>query len=161
MDSYDYMVTQRRRGLITIDGRFYYRAQTPTGYYWKTFDIFTQGDTDIVKQYAAGRSPCRCGSSADPRNSSRSKAASTLPEPYLRGDGAGLAAAPTVSIRDKPAASASAEEVILESGPTDFRHMRYWPRGPYAQPTRCVHADRFAIQDFKSTVADKTNSTPT
>jgi len=52
MDSYDYMVTQRA---ITIDGRFYYRAQTPNGYYWKTFDIFTQGDQDIVKQYAAGK----------------------------------------------------------------------------------------------------------
>jgi hypothetical protein len=52
MDSYDYMVTQRA---ITIDGRFYYRAQTPNGYYWKTFDIFTSGDTDIVKQYAAGK----------------------------------------------------------------------------------------------------------
>jgi mono/diheme cytochrome c family protein len=52
MDSYDYMVTQRA---ITIDGRFYYRAQTPTGYYWKTFDIFTSGDSDIVKQYAAGK----------------------------------------------------------------------------------------------------------
>jgi len=52
MDSYDYMVTQRA---ITIDGRFYYRAQTPNGYYWKTFDIFTSGDTDIDKQYAAGK----------------------------------------------------------------------------------------------------------
>ena len=52
MDSYDYMVTQRA---ITIDGRFYYRAQTPNGYYWKTFDIFTAGDTDIDKQYAAGK----------------------------------------------------------------------------------------------------------
>jgi mono/diheme cytochrome c family protein len=52
VDSYDYMVTQRA---ITIDGRFYYRAQTPNGYYWKTFDIFTAGDTDIEKQYAAGK----------------------------------------------------------------------------------------------------------
>jgi mono/diheme cytochrome c family protein len=52
MDSYDYMVTQRA---ITIDGRFYYRAQTPNGYYWKTFDIFTSGDSDITKQYAAGK----------------------------------------------------------------------------------------------------------
>jgi len=52
VDSYDYMVTQRA---ITIDGRFYYRAQTPNGYYWKTFDIFTSGDTDIEKQYAAGK----------------------------------------------------------------------------------------------------------
>src|SRR5579859_5166488 len=49
---YDYMVTQRA---IRIDGRSYCRAQTPTGYYWKTFDIFTEGDTDIVKQYAAGK----------------------------------------------------------------------------------------------------------
>jgi len=52
MDSYDYMVTQRA---ITIDGRFYYRASTPHGYYWKTFDIFTAGDQDINKQYAAGK----------------------------------------------------------------------------------------------------------
>jgi hypothetical protein len=52
MDSYDYMVTHEA---ITIDGRFYYRASTPHGYYWKTFDIFTAGDTDIDKQYAAGK----------------------------------------------------------------------------------------------------------
>jgi hypothetical protein len=52
MDSYDYMVTQRA---ITIDGRFYYRASTPHGYYWKTFDIFTSGDGDIGKQYASGK----------------------------------------------------------------------------------------------------------
>ena len=52
IDSYDYMVTQTA---ITIDGRFYYRASTPHGYYWKTFDIFTSGDSDIVKQYAAGK----------------------------------------------------------------------------------------------------------
>jgi len=52
MDSYDYMVTQRA---ITIDGRFYYRAQTPHGYSRQTFDIFTAGDPDIVKQYAAGK----------------------------------------------------------------------------------------------------------
>jgi mono/diheme cytochrome c family protein len=52
MDSYDYMVTRKA---ITIDSRFFYRASTPTGYYWKTFDIFTQGDGDIDKQYAAGK----------------------------------------------------------------------------------------------------------
>lgn len=52
MDSYDYMVTHEA---ITIDGRFYYRATTPNGYYWKTFDIFTEGDGDIDKQYAAGK----------------------------------------------------------------------------------------------------------
>ena len=54
MESYDYMVTHEA---ITIDGRFYYRAQTPNGYYWKTFDVFsTEGpEGDIDKQYAAGR----------------------------------------------------------------------------------------------------------
>ncbi len=36
MESYDYMVTRKA---ITIDSRFMYCAQTPTGYYWKTFDV--------------------------------------------------------------------------------------------------------------------------
>ncbi len=52
IDSYDYMVTRKA---ITIDSRFYYRAQTPNGYYWKTFDIFTEGGGDIDAQYAAGK----------------------------------------------------------------------------------------------------------
>ena len=53
MDSYDYMVTKKA---ITIDSRFYYRASTPNGYYWKTFDIFTAVEGgDIDKQYAAGK----------------------------------------------------------------------------------------------------------
>ena len=54
MDSYDYMVTHEA---ITIDGRFYYRAQTPNGYYWKTFDVFSSEgpEGDIDKQYAAGK----------------------------------------------------------------------------------------------------------
>jgi len=52
MESYDYMVTDRA---ITIDSRFMYRAQTPTGYYWKTFDIFTEGNYDRQKEQRAGR----------------------------------------------------------------------------------------------------------
>jgi hypothetical protein len=52
IDSYDYMVTRKA---ITIDSRFFYRASTPNGYYWKTFDIFTSGDGDIDQQYAAGK----------------------------------------------------------------------------------------------------------
>jgi hypothetical protein len=52
MDSYDYMVTHEA---ITIDSRFMYRASTPNGYYWKTFDIFTEGGGDIDKQYAEGK----------------------------------------------------------------------------------------------------------
>ncbi len=40
MDSYDYMVTYEP---ITIDSRFFWRARTKSGgFYWKTFDIFTQ-----------------------------------------------------------------------------------------------------------------------
>lgn len=43
MDSYQYIVTQQA---ITVDSRLYYRARTASGFYWKTFDIFTgQEDT--------------------------------------------------------------------------------------------------------------------
>jgi hypothetical protein len=43
MDSYQYVVTQQA---ITVDSRLYYRARTTSGFYWKTFDIFTgQEDT--------------------------------------------------------------------------------------------------------------------
>jgi hypothetical protein len=52
VDSYDYMVTDKA---ITIDSRFYYRAQTPNGYYWKTFDIFTEGNFDRQKAYQEGK----------------------------------------------------------------------------------------------------------
>jgi hypothetical protein len=44
MDSYDYMLTYEA---ITIDSRFMWRARLKDGgYYWKTFDIFTQGESD-------------------------------------------------------------------------------------------------------------------
>jgi len=52
MDSYDYMVINEA---ITIDSRFMYRASTPNGYYWKSFDIFTDGGGDIDQQYASGK----------------------------------------------------------------------------------------------------------
>jgi len=46
------MVTRKA---ITIDSRFFWRAQTKSGgYYWKTFEIFTQGSTDIDQAYRAG-----------------------------------------------------------------------------------------------------------
>lgn len=52
MDSYDYMVTYEA---ITIDSRFFWRARTKNGgFYWKTFDIFTQGESDIDLAYAKG-----------------------------------------------------------------------------------------------------------
>lgn len=44
MDSYDYMVTYEA---ITVDSRLMWRAETKGGgYYWKTFDVFTQGEGD-------------------------------------------------------------------------------------------------------------------
>jgi hypothetical protein len=52
MDSYDYMVTYKA---ITIDSRFFWRARTKSGgYYYKTFDIFTQSESDIDQAYAKG-----------------------------------------------------------------------------------------------------------
>jgi hypothetical protein len=49
MNSYDYMVTSKP---ITIDSRFFWRPQTKNGgYYRKTFDIFTQGSSDIDQAY--------------------------------------------------------------------------------------------------------------
>jgi hypothetical protein len=56
MDSHDYMVTRKP---ITIDSRFYWRARTKNGgYYWKTFDIFTQGSTDIDQAWREGNVTC-------------------------------------------------------------------------------------------------------
>lgn len=51
MDSYDYVLTYEA---ITIDSRFMFRAQTPTGYYWKTFDIFSGGRGDVDEMYRNG-----------------------------------------------------------------------------------------------------------
>jgi hypothetical protein len=51
-DSYDYIVTYEA---ITIDSRFFWRARTKNGgFYWKTFDIFTHGESDIDQAYAKG-----------------------------------------------------------------------------------------------------------
>jgi hypothetical protein len=54
MDSYDYVLTYEA---ITVDSRLLWRAQTPTGYYWKTWDMFTQGTVDIDEQYKNGQVP--------------------------------------------------------------------------------------------------------
>jgi hypothetical protein len=44
MDSYNYLLTYEA---ITVDSRLMWRAQTKGGgYYWKTFDVFTQGEGD-------------------------------------------------------------------------------------------------------------------
>jgi len=46
MNSYDYVLTYEA---ITIDSRLLWRARTPHGYYWKTFDVFTQGEGDYQR----------------------------------------------------------------------------------------------------------------
>jgi hypothetical protein len=46
MNSYDYILTYEA---ITIDSRMMWRARTPHGYYWKTFDVFTQGESDYQR----------------------------------------------------------------------------------------------------------------
>lgn len=52
MDSYDYMLVYQA---ITIDSRFFWCARTKNGgFYWKTFDIFTQGESDRLDQYRKG-----------------------------------------------------------------------------------------------------------
>ena len=52
MDSYDYVLTYEA---ITVDSRFLWRArQASGGYYWKTWDIFTQGSADIDNAYRSG-----------------------------------------------------------------------------------------------------------
>jgi hypothetical protein len=56
MDSYDYMLTYE---VITVDSRMMWRAKSRDGFYWKTFDVFTQGESDyqrwhVDKAYAIG-----------------------------------------------------------------------------------------------------------
>jgi hypothetical protein len=51
MKSYDYVLTYEA---ITIDSRFLWRGETPTGYYWKTFDVFTESNGDVDKAYQSG-----------------------------------------------------------------------------------------------------------
>ncbi|MET0593418.1 MAG: hypothetical protein ABW133_12005, partial [Polyangiaceae bacterium] len=38
LKSYKWVITKQA---ITVDSRIYFRAKTPNGFYWKTFDIFT------------------------------------------------------------------------------------------------------------------------
>jgi hypothetical protein len=52
LDSYDYVLTYEA---ITIDSRLLFRGKTPTGYYWKTFDIFTDEGGDVDEMYERGK----------------------------------------------------------------------------------------------------------
>lgn len=51
LNSYQYVVTHEA---ITVDSRLYFRARTKTGWYWKTFDIFT-GQANPDDQMILGR----------------------------------------------------------------------------------------------------------
>jgi mono/diheme cytochrome c family protein len=150
MDSYDYMVTQRA---ITIDGRFYYRAQTPDGYYWKTFDIFTSGDSDIVKQYAAGKVTMPMWQQPIPKFIKEQ--GGTTPEDLTY-----VAMLPLGSYADgkytgQAGGQASAEEVIwsLPNGLQAYAIFGAWAQRRVDAFTQIVRDPR--IQRY---VADKTNS---
>jgi hypothetical protein len=150
MDSYDYMVTQRA---ITIDGRFYYRAQTPNGYYWKTFDIFTSGDGDIEKQYAAGKVTMPMWQQPIPKFIKEQ--GGTTPEDLTY-----VAMLPLGSYADgkytgAAGGQASAEEVIwsLPNGLQAYAIFGAWAQRRHDAFTQIVRDPR--IQKY---VADKTNS---
>jgi len=150
MDSYDYMVTQRA---ITIDGRFYYRASTPNGYYWKTFDIFTAGDQDITKQYAAGKVTMPMWQQPIPKFIKEQ--GGTTPEDLTY-----VAMLPIGSYQEgkytgQPGGQASAEEVIwsLPNGLQAYAIFGAWAQRRVDAFTQIVRDPR--VQRF---VADKTNS---
>jgi mono/diheme cytochrome c family protein len=150
MDSYDYMVTQRA---ITIDARFYYRARTPHGYYWKTFDIFTSGDTDIVQQYAAGKVSMPMWQQPIPKFIKEQ--GGTTPEDLTY-----VAMLPLGSYADgrytgAAGGQASAEEVIwsLPNGLQAYAIFGAWAQRRVDAFTQIVRDPR--VQRY---VADKTNS---
>jgi hypothetical protein len=150
MDSYDYMVTQRA---ITIDGRFYYRAQTPTGYYWKTFDIFTAGDTDIVKQYAAGKVSMPMWQQPIPKFIKEQ--GGTTPEDLTYVAMLPLGSYADAKYTGQAGGQASAEEVIwsLPNGLQAYAIFGAWAQRRHDAFTQIVRDPR--LQRF---VADKTNS---
>ncbi len=150
MDSYDYMVTQRA---ITIDGRFYYRAQTPNGYYWKTFDIFTQGDQDITKQYAAGKVTMPMWQQPIPKFIKEQ--GGTTPEDLTYVAMLPLGTYAEGKYTGAPGGQASAEEVIwsLPNGLQAYAIFGAWAQRRVDAFTQIVRDPR--IQKY---VADKTNS---
>ncbi|HEX4135286.1 MAG TPA: hypothetical protein VHY84_11800 [Bryobacteraceae bacterium] len=150
MDSYDYMVTQRA---ITIDGRFYYRAKTPTGFYWKTFDIFTSGDTDIVKQYAAGKVSMPMWQQPIPKFIKEQ--GGTTPEDLTYVAMLPLGSYADAKYTGQAGGQASAEEVIwsLPNGLEAYAIFGAWAQRRVDAFTQIVRDPR--IQRY---VADKTNS---
>jgi len=150
MDSYDYMVTQRA---ITIDGRFYYRAQIPNGYYWKTFDIFTQGDTDIEKQYAAGKVTMPMWQQPIPKFIKEQ--GGTTPEDLTYVAMLPLGTYAEGKYTGQAGGQASAEEVIwsLPNGLQAYAIFGAWAQRRHDAFTQIVRDPR--LQKY---VADKTNS---
>lgn len=149
MDSYEYMVTHEA---ITIDGRFYYRANTPHGYYWKTFDIFTAGDGDIDKQYAEGKVSMPMWQQPIPKFIKEQ--GGTTPEDLTY-----VAMLPLGSYADgkytgQPGGQASAEEVIwsLPNGLQAYAIFGAWAQRRVDAFTQIVRDPR--LQRY---VSDKTN----
>jgi mono/diheme cytochrome c family protein len=150
VDSYKYMVTHEA---ITIDSRFMYRASTPNGYYWKTFDIFTSGEGgDIDKQYATGKVSQPMYQQPIPRFIKEQ--GGTTPEDLTY-----VAMLPLGSYADgkytgQPGGQASAEEVIwsLPNGLQAYAIFGAWAQRRVDAFTQIVRDPR--IQKY---VGDKTN----
>ena len=153
MDSYDYMVTQKA---ITIDSRFYYRTQTPTGYYWKTFDIFTSGDYDIDQTYREGKVSYPFWGHPIPKFISNQ--GGTKPEDLTYVATLPLGSYANLKYTGAEAAQASAEEMIwsLPNGLQAYPLFGAWSQRRVDAFTQIVRDPR--LQRY---VADKTNSTLT
>jgi hypothetical protein len=150
MDSYDYMVTQKA---ITIDSRFYYRAQTPHGYYWKTFDIFTTGDYDIDKAYREGKVSYPFWGHPIPKFISNQ--GGTKPEDLTYVATLPLGSYSNLKYTGAEGAQASAEEMIwsLPNGLQGYALFGAWSQRRVDAFTQIVRDPR--VQRY---VADKTNS---
>jgi hypothetical protein len=150
VDSYDYMVTQKA---ITIDSRFYYRAQTPTGYYWKTFDIFTSGDYDIDQAYREGKVTYPFWGHPIPKFISNQ--GGTKPEDLTYVATLPLGSYSNYRYTGGEGAQASAEEMIwsLPNGLQAYALFGAWSQRRVDAFTQIVRDPR--VQRY---VADKTNS---
>jgi hypothetical protein len=151
MDSYDYMVTHEA---ITIDGRFYYRAQIPNGYYWKTFDVFSSEgpEGDIDKQYAAGKVSLPMWQQPIPKFIKDQ--GGTTPDDFTYVAMLPLGTYSNMTYTGAPGGQASAEEVIW-SLPNGLQ--AYTIFGAWAQ--RRVDAFTLIVRDprIQRYLSDKTN----
>src|SRR4029434_10854177 len=141
---------------IRSDGRFYYRASTPHGYYWKTFDIFTAGDGDIDKQYAAGKVSMPMWQQPIPKFIKEQ--GGTTPEDLTYAAMLPLGGYANGKYTGQPGGQASAEEVIwsLPNGLQAYAILRAWSQRRRDAFTQIVRDPR--VQKY---VSDKTNDNVT